>query len=134
MLRPPASSVFESLNEPSEIALEFSSALKRIDELTIAELAGRGLARLVIVDVPRDELPEHFADGRIAGRALEGLPRRVIDVDTSHVVATLGPSQRRRGEIAFGPRSADLVAAAPRHDVHVCAGSGGKFPLAVRET
>ena len=114
MLRPTVEAVFEALDQPSEVALQFRSPLESVEEFAVADRRCLGLAGLVSVDVPDHELTEHFADRGSARGALEHLPGGVVNLDARHVVAPLRPARRNDG-LTGGRGSPEPAASTTRH-------------------
>ena len=88
--------IFESLDQPAEIALKLGGPLQRGEEVSIVERRRLRLARLLLMDMARHELAKQFADRCIARRAFEPPPRLVVDVNARHVITLLRPDGRSR--------------------------------------
>ena len=120
--------MFESFDQSAEVALEVSSALPRLEQFAIADLASLGFACSVVLHTTTHKLAEQFADRSLARCGLEHLPRCVVDVDTGHVVAP------RRwvggcGGLSGAGDCAGSVTSPARHDADVGAAPGGKVPV-----
>lgn len=96
MVRPTTEAIFESLDQPAEIALKLGGPLQRGEEVSIVERRRLRLARLVVMDMARHELAEQFADRCIARSTFEPPPCVVVDVDARHVITLLRPYWRSR--------------------------------------
>lgn len=96
MVRPTTEAIFESLDQPAEIALKLGGPLQRGEEVSIVERRRLRLARLVMMDMARHELAKQLADRCIARRAFELPPLLVVDVNARHVITLLRPDCRSR--------------------------------------
>lgn len=96
MVRPTTEAIFESLDQPAEIALKLGGALQRGEEVSIVQRRRLRLARLVLMDMARHELAKQFADRCVARRAFEPPPHLVVDVNARHVITLLRPDGRSR--------------------------------------
>jgi len=127
MLSATPDAVFEPFDQPSEVAVQLRGPLKRVEEFSVVDRRRLGLARLVVVDVTGHELTKQFTDRGVARGALEPLPGRIVDLDSSHVVTPLRSHSATCG-LTGTDCCARSVAAMARHTPHGGAAPGGNMP------
>jgi hypothetical protein len=126
MLSATPDAVFEPFDQPADVTVELRGPLERVEEFSIVDRRRLGLARLVALDMTGHELTEQFTDRGLARGALEHLPGRIVDLDSSHVVTPLR-SDGVTGGLTGTDGRARSVSATARHIDDGCAAPGGNI-------